>query len=226
MLFSMAPRVRYPQLRDGAWLRAEYESGKTMYDIAAEVGCSDGLVFLAMRDHGIEARPNAKRMHGFRVKACRRCGGTFTPTAPAQLFCGCEPSPETCSCGQPVEFTRSGAPRWSYYSRRFCSQACRESFVTGENPNRFATKDGYVMVRVGRGAPGAFGNGYMPEHRLVMQEHLGRPLEPHETVHHINGDTADNRIENLQLRSGRHGKGAVRVCLDCGSSNVGSVPIT
>lgn len=34
---------------------------------------------------------------------------------------------------------------------------------------------------------------------LVMEEHIGRFLQPEEEVHHINGDKTDDAIGNLSL---------------------------
>lgn len=41
--------------------------------------------------------------------------------------------------------------------------------------------------------------GYVLEHRYIVEQHLNRLLEPHEVVHHINEIKTDNRIGNLYL---------------------------
>ena len=90
-------------------------------------------------------------------------------------------------------------------------------------------RKGYALVYVPTEDPFACmrpeSHRYVLEHRLVMARHLGRPLERHETVHHINGDKLDNRIENLQLRRNHHGNGQTHRCLDCGSHNIESIPL-
>lgn len=61
---------------------------------------------------------------------------------------------------------------------------------------KYLTADGYYRVQR-KGHPYAKEGGYVLEHRLVMEDHLGRFLERTEVVHHLNGIRTDNRLENL-----------------------------
>jgi len=66
------------------------------------------------------------------------------------------------------------------------------------NGGRTTDRVGYVLAKM-NGHPGRNRLGYVREHRLVMEAHLGRLLSKIEVVDHRNGIVDDNRIENLAL---------------------------
>ena len=66
------------------------------------------------------------------------------------------------------------------------------------HPGEILTHNGYIMIRR-PDHPFADQRGYVRKHRIIMEDHLGRFLEPDELVHHINGNKADNRLENLEV---------------------------
>lgn len=119
----------------------------------------------------------------------------------------------TCiQCGKPITDVRKP----SGYIRRganLCSTECRSLFRRlshqtknpDQEPTRRMQPNGYWRIYI----PGK--DGQPPrevfEHRYVMEQHIGRELLPHETVHHVNGDRGLNTIENLELFSSRHGPG-------------------
>jgi hypothetical protein len=93
---------------------------------------------------------------------------------------------------------------------KYCGMKCYNIAKKGMgNPNwkggTLHAKDGYLYTYL-PSHPDAIKLGYVLQHRLAMEEHLGRRLLKTEAVHHINGNRRDNRIENLVCCSsvGKH----------------------
>lgn len=120
--------------------------------------------------------------------------------------------PVTYNCGHLATIRAENA-----YSVRqnagYCLACSRQDRIKygpdhyGWNGGRFLRPDGYIRLTVSGlspedqalAGPMKVAAGHVLEHRLVMARKLGRPLERHEFVHHLNGIGDDNRIENLLL---------------------------
>jgi hypothetical protein len=129
------------------------------------------------------------RLQRFCSKACVDA----TPRIPVPML--------TCAqCGETAP--RKKLPGGAYNMKaRFCSRRCVGLYQKA-HAKGFIHHTGYRYRRNERT------NKWQGEHQIVMEKMIGRALLPGETVHHKNLIRTDNRPENLELWSSRHGRGA------------------
>lgn len=108
---------------------------------------------------------------------------------------------EYCTrCGKPVY-----RPPCHRKGRPFCSRQCHMKTLNEEmNPGRMtpAVREKLRATHLGTGKQEGYPKKYgRHEHRIVAEEMLGRPLQPGEVVHHIDGNKHNNATENLMVFS-------------------------
>ncbi|MBU6290249.1 MAG: DUF2116 family Zn-ribbon domain-containing protein [Chloroflexi bacterium] len=132
-------------------------------------------------------------------------------TSPSCLMCGTANPPNRTTCSKECRYALV-ARRHRDAGRRpppmtDAQRAEQRERIRGANApwwkgGRALTDGGYITAAAPADYPfpeSVSATNRIREHRMVMELHLGRALRPSEVVHHINGDRADNRLENLEL---------------------------
>ena len=123
-------------------------------------------------------------------KFCEYCGNHFIAKRSDKRFCN--------------RICKALKGHYRNYKPRFYRQGKHPNtlkVVTGNNHYAYKDriiKNGYIYIKR-KNHPYAGRGGIIPEHRVIMEEHLGRYLLPTEVVHHIDFDRSNNQLENLHL---------------------------
>lgn len=163
-------------------------------------GCGEAIAEGKRFAYGHWSRtPEAKELHRQRRRAVP------LPNPSGLCMCGCGEKAPIAQANKPARQEVRGEPlRYikGHHMRRK-GEAAGKRWRGG----RFVHPGGYVYAYA-PDHPNRNAHGYVYEHRLVMEQKLGRLLTREERVHHINSVKDDNRPENLELiaNQGEHSR--------------------
>lgn len=202
-------RTSIRKLPDAQVIREKYESGKFASEIAKEYGVCTATVLEALGKAGVKRRRRGNTRKEVTEADRQRIFDLYAELGSATAVASMLGRHQVVVSRVLKKAGLGGKGRMETH----------RSWKGG----KVKTSGGYIGIMVPRDDQFACMSdsvGYVLEHRLVMARSLGRPLTKEETVHHIDGNKGNNELSNLQLRSGRHGKGVVFKCRSCGSHDI------
>lgn len=156
---------------------------------------------------------NASKCNGV-TQVCPQCGKPFyvRPSERTRTYCSksCFRTAVNLTPANPSHHRDISGERNPMYGRKRTGTdnamfGKRRELCSRWKGGRKQRADGYCLVTVPPDHPypadkhPASGLAYALEHRVVMEQHIGRHLLPTEIVHHIDGNPSNNAIENLEL---------------------------
>lgn len=101
-------------------------------------------------------------------------------------FCGCkELIPSLNVFGEPMKYKKG-------HSSKGSGNPMYNNGISNDKEYIIISKPDHPNKRI---------NGFVPQHRLVMEQHIGRYLTKDEHIHHKDGNRKNNHISNLQIVS-------------------------
>ena len=192
-------RILFPQLEDAAFLKERYAQVGGVA-LAREIGCSISAVFNAMRRRGVA--PNGRGAH-------KKISALWNKELLSDL---CEKS----TAMEIAKFLKCSESAVRVALGRFGLKTT----------NGFMPKPRPVIRYFSEKKPN--GRHSIPEHRFIMEKHLGRQLLTEEHVHHMDGNPHNNTLANLTIMSqqehiSHHHKNRKIpfICVTCGIEGIG-----
>ncbi len=181
--------------------RLYYEENLTIKEMAVKMGCrSDITASKVLHERGIDTNRNkmrsAQTMQGMSDEDFKRHLIELYEVQNISLR----------KIAESLGITQAALRRYfKKYEIPFKETSYAKSISTKGTRNKNwnggkSTSSGYVMLMMPE-HPSANARGYVYEHRIIIEQHIGRYLTHDEVIHHINGNKSDNRLENLLLLS-------------------------
>lgn len=167
----MKAGVRVKEYQNREALETAYNELKSMAKVAEHFGVSKKLIMNYMNKYGLKRNPQKIPLNVSEIARLFRSGKTI----------------------------KELAQKYSVSETTIKKRLWERGIQTDTFHKGYKVKDsGYIQV-LSPDHPRADKSGYVAEHTLVMEKHIGRYLKGNEVVHHVNGIKGDNRIDNLRL---------------------------